>query len=165
MFKTELSASKATEYSDKPLANFYSSKFCFTVESSSSRQIPAERCILHIGDGGRGGQLRKIEPNSWEKILQASRTRKGKKEFESSKYKHIVETLPASFDDSMGYHPRSYSNFMSCLIINSKLRGRQQDRYYQTHAFGVTNDEYFANGVIFRRMLILRETNKNDEKR
>ena len=73
---------------------------------------PADpRCILHIGDGGGGGDIRLFidRMDKWDKVKAAKERRQ--LSLKSSKYDEMMINIPDVFERSDGYHASCYKNF------------------------------------------------------
>ena len=73
---------------------------------------PADpRCILHIGDGDGGGNIRLFidRMDKWDKVKAAKE--RSQLSLKSSKYDEMMINLPGVFVRSDGYHAACYKNF------------------------------------------------------
>ena len=72
-------------------------------------------CILHVDNEEEThieNRIFPFKPSNWEALKEAAARRKVKRNFQSSKYYDIIQTLPDELDDSVhGYHIHCYKNF------------------------------------------------------
>uniref|UniRef100_UPI00358DF5D0 uncharacterized protein n=1 Tax=Myxine glutinosa TaxID=7769 RepID=UPI00358DF5D0 len=73
---------------------------------------PGRKCILHVGKADETtGNITPITEDHWSSIINVAARRRQKRNFVTSKYYTIIQSLPDESDSSHGYHVNRYKNF------------------------------------------------------
>uniref|UniRef100_UPI00359001F3 uncharacterized protein isoform X1 n=1 Tax=Myxine glutinosa TaxID=7769 RepID=UPI00359001F3 len=73
---------------------------------------PGRKCILHVGKADETtGNIAPITEDHWSSIINVAARRRQKRNFVTSKYYTIIQSLPDESDSSHGYHVNCYKNF------------------------------------------------------
>lgn len=125
-----------------------------TIDNSSEKIsiIQTQKCILHVDDKPFTGKLFSLD-NKWEQIIHAANVRQSKKQFNSSKYRHVIESLPPVFDRSHVCHYKCYSDFTA-------VTGPKPDKPQKMLRSSSTSSINTSSGLLNRVCLFCNKSTK-----
>jgi len=83
--------------------------FCLPFTASAHQSLPS-KCLIHVVPT-ETSKLLPWQQEKWAVVQRAAEARKGSKNYQSSKYRAVVEALPSHPGDGDGYHSKCYKNF------------------------------------------------------
>ena len=111
--------------------------FCLPFTTSAHQSLPS-KCLIHVVPT-ETSKLLPWQKEKWVVVQRAAEARKGSKNYQSSKYRAVVEALPSDPGDGDGYHSKCYKNFTAITTqslprpIGNDTVGPERGRCYALH--------------------------------
>lgn len=94
--------------------------FCLFFTESTQQPVPS-RCLVHLMPIET--TILPWQPDKWTIVTRAAEARKNCKNFQTSKYRAVIEALPSDLGENDGYYSKWYKNFTAIQLASRPIHG------------------------------------------